>query len=121
MNINATLIVQAVNFFIAYLLFRFILLKPAYYAIEQEQAYHESLQEQVEQGQEQFYEKQKQQKKQWLRVHQFYQKNKPIVPDSSEIFQGLCPPLTLDYLSDKERALLIEKAATSMAKHIGNN
>ena len=35
-NFNATIIIQAINFFIAYLLFRFILLKPAYAAIKED-------------------------------------------------------------------------------------
>ncbi len=47
MNINATLFVQAGNFFIAYFLFRYILLKPGYQAFQEKKTYQASLEDMV--------------------------------------------------------------------------
>lgn len=116
MNINATLLVQAGNFFIAYLLFRVILLKPACRLIDQENSYNESLQEQVQQGHEQIEEKKALQKKQWVTVHQFYKKNHPIIIDRYRFFQGMSinVPVSLEPVSDAE----VQELAQSVANHI---
>ena len=43
MEINATLVVQAFNFFVTYLLLRFLFFKPAFKALQQEQKEKEHL------------------------------------------------------------------------------
>lgn len=102
MNINATLFIQAINFFIAYVLFRVILLRPAYDAIEHQRSYYASLQDQVLEGQEQLAQKQERQRSYWVQLHTFYEKNKPVIPDKTILFEGIAPVVRVKMFSEKE-------------------
>lgn len=119
MNINATLLVQAGNFFIAYLLFRIILLKPACEVVDQENVFLNSLHEQLELGQEQFEKKQLLQRKQWLQVHEFYKKNQPIMPNKQMVFQGICTPIFIEPFSDQQIEDLYRQVGQKIAMQIG--
>lgn len=118
MNINATLLVQAINFFIAYLLFRIILLNPAYQAISEDNAHHESLQEQIESNQGQLDEITKLQKKQWVQLHQFYTKNKPTLLED-RLFKPLPQTLKLAAPSAKEFSLIQENLTSLLVRQLG--
>lgn len=121
MNINATLLVQAGNFFIAYLLFRLILLKPACAIIEQEDAARDSLEEGIAHGQEQLNEKKEFQKKQWLQVHQFYKKNQPTLPDQQLFYQGMRSSISIESFSHQEVDLLARELSSAIVEHVGNS
>lgn len=120
MNINATLLVQAGNFFIAYLLFRIILLKPACAIIAQEDASRDSLEEQIAHGHEQLNEKKELQKKQWLQVHQFYKKNQPILPDQQMLLRGVHSFVSIESPSDQEIDILARELSSAIVEHVGN-
>jgi len=94
MNINATLIVQAFNFFIAYLLFRFILLKPAYRIITQEEQQKRELKLLVDKDRELLAEKKREQREQWLVCKQYCDKQMPELLDEAAFFRGTTPKIT---------------------------
>lgn len=71
MNINATLFVQAANFFIAYLLFRFILLKPAYAEIKQDADERALLEDLVATDKRQVEQERQMQRNAWHQFHQW--------------------------------------------------
>lgn len=121
MNINATLLVQAGNFLIAYLLFRLILLKPAYAVIEQEDAVRDSLEEEIMHGQEQLNDKKEFQKKQWLQVHQFYKKNQPTLPEQQMFYQGMRSSVSLESFSHQEVDLLARELSSAIVERVGNS
>ena len=73
-NINATLIIQAINFFIAYFLFRFILLKPAYAAIGQQAAVKASLEQLIVDDKRLIEKRRQHMAAQWLESYAFFKK-----------------------------------------------
>jgi hypothetical protein len=77
MNINATIILQAINFGIAYLIFRFILLKPAYAAIVADNKKKAQLESLVADGKQAIERKQQQIAQQWQASYLFFKQHTP--------------------------------------------
>lgn len=77
MNINATLVIQVIHFFIAYLLFRFILLKPAYGAIREDEAAKVSLEQLIADDKRLVEERRQKISEQWRESSIFFQKYLP--------------------------------------------
>jgi hypothetical protein len=121
MNINATLLVQVGNFFIAYFLFRIILLRRACQVIDQEDAYRESLNEQIMHGREQFDEKKALQRKQWLQLHQFYKKNQPTLLDHQVVFHEGGSFVSIEQLSMQEIETLAHQMSTTIVERVGGS
>ncbi len=99
MNVNATLIVQAVNFLIAYLLFRFILLKPAYRAITEEEQHKMELEHLVVRDRLSLEEKKHEQREQWLACKHHCEEHMPELLDEAAFFRGITPRATASSLS----------------------
>ncbi len=102
MNVNATLFVQVVHFFIAYLLFRFILLKPAYQAIVQEDQYKAEFEALVVADKQSVEEKKQEQQKQWLVCQKHCKKHIPQLPDEASLFRGIVPRVSVSSISTQE-------------------
>lgn len=77
MNINATLIIQAFNFLIAYLLLRFFFLKPAMAIIRQEQAHMDGLIGQVNEKRKLLLALEHQRQEQWRKAQQEFLNRMP--------------------------------------------
>lgn len=95
MNINATLIIQVINFFIAYLLFRVILLKPAYAAICEEQETKASLEQLIDDDKRLIEDRHHYIAKQWRESYMFFKKNLPESVDQIALFKGTFPKIKL--------------------------
>jgi len=94
-TINITLIVQAINFGIAYLLLRFLLFKPAIRIIAQEQAAEDKLHSNIAKQKAIHVEKERVYDVQIQTCHQFFVDNKPLVINPElMIFKGLTPSIT---------------------------
>ncbi len=77
MNINLTLLVQAGNFFLAYVCISRFLLKPAYTALKAERAQETVLRQQILHEQQQLSIKQAQQRMVWQECHYYFMQHKP--------------------------------------------
>lgn len=86
--INATLFVQAFNFFIAYFLLRVLLFKPAMKAIEQEQQERDHLDKQITDRQKTLEQKAQQKEKDW--------------EENQAAFKQAAPDIRPSYVSDIE-------------------
>lgn len=106
MNINSTLFVQAVNFFIAYLLFRFVLLKPAYKTIEQEDQHYKSLEELVMQDQALLEEVKQKQIDQWQACRDYCKNYVPEIYKRAILFRGIGPKIAYAPVSEQELRVL---------------
>ena len=121
MNINATLFVQAINFFIAYLLFRFIFLKPAYRAIVQEQTDREKLEGLVASDEQSLAQVRKKQIAGWRACQRDCQKHLPGGLNEVEIFRGIAPNMSADTFSSKERHAMTERISQSIIARVGGD
>ena len=93
MNINATLLVQALNFFIAYLLFRYILLGPAYAEIEQDEQERHSLHERIEQDKEAIERERQSGRHAWDSFRSFCRTFLPTIEMVPSFFKTMLPQL----------------------------
>ena len=121
MNINATLFVQAINFFIAYLLFRFIFLKPAYRVIVQEQNEREQLEGIVAGDERSLAQIRKKQVDGWRACQRYCGKFLPSQLNEVEIFRGIAPKMSVHTLSLKERHSMTEQISQSIIARVGGD
>ncbi len=120
MNINATLLVQAANFFIAYLLFRFILLKPAFSQITQDRDYLGSLGNVIKGDESRLKEKSAEQSRQWNLSFAYFKRYQPHLIDKQQLFKGIVPARVVPPLSDDESLKLAQETAYDLAKRMGS-
>lgn len=113
MNINATLFVQAAHFFIAYLLFRFLLLKPAYEEIQKDAAEQVYLEDMVAQDKRGVEKERQVQRDAW---HQFRGWCRDVMPSIEEVslfFRGIVPKIKMKKVDDRDK-----KAAKKRLTHV---
>ena len=92
MNINATLIIQACNFFIAYLLLRVLFLKPAVIVLKQEKAQLDGLVSQLSEKRKAIVLLEQTKKEQWHAAQEQFRTNFPdVVSRELYFFQHLTP------------------------------
>jgi hypothetical protein len=77
MNINATLLVQALNFFIVYLMLRRFLFKPAIAIIEHETAQENSLRDIIEQQKKSLEIQEKERQRHWYLCQEYFAIHQP--------------------------------------------
>ena len=119
MNINATLFVQAINFFIAYLLFRFILLKPAYQVIQQEQQEKERLENRLVADKQALMDMHNIRVVRWRSCQQFCRSYMPGELSKAEIFREIVPTMAVHALSAKERRDMTNRVSESIVSRLG--
>jgi hypothetical protein len=117
MNINATLIVQAINFFIAYLLFRFILLKPAYAAIVEEQEAKAALEQLIADDKQLIESRRQALAHQWRESVAFFRKNLPEPIDQIALFKGTFPKIKLKPIEQSALAEVKTKVVRAMVEY----
>jgi hypothetical protein len=94
MNLNVTLIIQALNFFVAYVVFRSLLLKPAVAIIQQERAQNDELRKAIDHNYTLIDQKGHERSLRWQQCHQMYLESKPAVEDPElYVFKKLSPEI----------------------------
>ena len=121
MDINCTLFVQAFHFLVAYLLLRWLLFKPAFLIIEDENNQKKVLHDTI-QGLE--LEVDAMFKKQQLRWQNFHHSIATTVPapdqKESRYFSGISAEVAQQQLSDAERDSLIDACVTAVVKEVNH-
>lgn len=116
MNINATIIVQFFNFWVAYLMIRFLLLKPAVEIIDQDEAYLNSLQSDADLKKGEL--DQKEQGR--IRIQKTYQKKFlavwPNLQEQERKFVVECPKEP--QLNDKDLKSLSQDISSDVSKRV---
>lgn len=105
MNINATLGAQVLNFFIAYLLFRFILLKPAYIAIQEDEENRALLEKLIVDDKQTIEAYRFDIDRQWQESALFFKRYYPKPIDTVTLFKDVIPSLSFKEKSISESAV----------------
>lgn len=108
--VNLTLVIQAVNFFFAYLILKYLLLKPAVQAVAAEDAHQQELVVQVQQNHQRIDQKKEEIKQRWYDCQQEFAHHAPRAVEDEHRVQ--LPLRTLPKLH------IDEKELTAQARHI---
>ncbi len=118
-SLNATLIVQVINFGIAYILFRAILFKPAVATIEQERAHLDALNERIANDRKKFEDRKQVQREQWLLSKEYFGQHTPETLVGVNFFRGITPSLSYTIPSEQVQEKKIQEAAHTIVTMIG--
>lgn len=122
MNLNATLIIQAINFFVAYILLRSLLLKPAVAAVQQERAQSGELREAIDHNHTLIDQKGDERNQQWEECHQMYTESKPAVEEQElYVFKQLSPDVEYPEISQEVVEQLVTQATDELVKKVSND
>lgn len=119
MNINITIAVQAVNFFIAYILFRFILLKPAYNAIQEDRSTKQSLEHLIADEKCLIEEKRQIIIDQWSDSALFFKKHLPLLIHRAWLFKGIAPKMKIKPIEKSELEEITQQLSDTIIQTIG--
>jgi len=111
MNVNATLLVQIGNFYIAYLLFRHILLRPGYQVLLEKESHRRLLEDTVLKGKQIVENGRQKQKEAWAAFRDWSKKQLPVPLDRSAFFRGISIQIAPQKVSDTQK----DKARTQLA------
>lgn len=115
MNINATVIIQAFNFFIAYLFLRVLFLKPAVVVLKQEKAQLDGLVTQLSEKRKAIIVLEQTKKEQWLKAQEQFRIHVPdVLSRELYFFQRLTPERTSIVADDH----LVKQIETELIAYI---
>ena len=117
MNINATLIVQAGNFFIAYLLFRYLFLGNAYEEMAAQKAHHDALEDTVAHDKRSVEKERERQREAWRAFANWCAEYVPRLSERASFFRGISPSIALKPIPDKQESAVRKKMVTVMMEH----
>ncbi|HEB41904.1 MAG TPA: hypothetical protein ENI08_02715 [Candidatus Dependentiae bacterium] len=116
MNINVTMVIQAINFFIAYWVMRIFLFKPALQVIQGEQIEQTRLDTIIRQQEQSITIKEDERQKHWQACRDYFRDNKPfidltklVVKEMPEVSIPVVRQELIDKLADETQQVLIQK------------
>jgi len=118
MVVNATLFVQAFNFFIAYLMLRFLLFKPAMKAIEQERQERDHLDAQISEREKILQKKAEEKEKGWAKKQKAFQKAAPDVRTKQVAHAQVQPEQKPVAPEPKELEKLVDEVQQELEKKV---
>lgn len=119
MNVNGTLIVQALNFFLAYIILRFLYFKPAAAALTKEQAVKDDLQVSIATLQATVAAKQYEQKKVARSYQVYYEQHAPEVAQSAVSFvKDVGAGLQVPTLDQKELGIITNEVVEQLLNKV---
>jgi len=118
MNINITIIVQAFNFFIAYVIMRTFLLKPAVQVIRDEQDQQEKLNTVIRQQEKSIAIKGGERHKYWQARRDYFKDNKPSIDRTALPFQEI-PEVSVPVVPDDLVDKLVDETQRALIQKIG--
>lgn len=119
-SINATLIVQMLNFVVAYLIIRFYILKPTVAVIQREDSLRASLREELAERRHTIETKQRELSIHWQNSKEFFAQHIPIISYHKEFLAGRAP-LACAPLHEKdarEQVALVAAAVVKQVDHV---
>lgn len=121
MYINATLLIQAFHFFVAYIILKQLLFKPAIAVIEGEQAEHDSLRAAVAARHVLVQQKERERLGQWREYQQQFLIKIPPLDVERYVVKGIAPVFTYESLPAKtlhEDAKRLSAAIVAQVDHV---
>ncbi|MDP3889119.1 MAG: hypothetical protein Q8Q25_01080 [bacterium] len=122
MEINATLIIQIIHFWIAYTMLRVLLLKPAVALVQQEYMKNDELREDINHNYGLIDQKEKERSVQWQASHQKYIENKPSVEDPElHVFKQLSPAVEYPDIAKDIVDQLVDQSTKELVKRLSHD
>lgn len=119
MNLNLTLFIQAGNFFIAYILFRAFLLKPAVALMQKQKQAQDLLRDKINHNQLGIEEKKQSYQQQWHNLQAYYARYKPqLVKSRDYVFKNISSPLGYPAVPDELVQQLTDQTADLLVKKL---
>jgi hypothetical protein len=119
MIINLTLVVQAFNFFIAYLLIRYVLLRPALGVLDAERAVRRQFLQEIENIKQSLTVKEQERKKRWQECQEYMAQQKPpLEVQDLYIFKDITPSLTAAPLDQRDITKAVNAVADALRSQV---
>ena len=120
MNINATVFIQALNFFIVYWMLRLFLFKPVIRIIEHEEAQEHAMLNIIDQQKKSLAIQEKERQRHWYICQEYYLQNQPYTSQETLPLSDIteCSTQLVSPLSPHDIADTITKARTSLEAKI---
>ncbi len=117
--INGTIVVQALNFLVAYCIVRSLLLKPAVERIQQDKEHQQELMTAIEARSHAVIDKEQEKQQQW---HLFQNRFRSRIPQTitSQIRRNVVPPIVPDQPTAAELAKLQQQVAAALIERVGH-
>jgi len=116
-TVNATIVVQMLNFWIAYLLLRTLLFKPVYRAIMTQEKTEKGLREAITVAQGSINQSKQEQRTLWQKCHAYFEKNRPRTQMGYTTVSKI-PPIEAPIISTAQRTRLAEEAYKEIIKQL---
>lgn len=116
--INFTLIVQAINFFIAFFILKYFFIKYAVAHVHAEHTLQESLVSIVQEHQLAVTQKEKEIQAQWQTIHAYFVDHAPTLKSPIKVTQKQ-PPIVKPHLHDQMLEPLIHDMTQEIVKKVG--
>lgn len=119
MFIDATIIVQAIHFFIAYVILRTLFFRPALQELEMQKAEKQGLEDRIQYTKMVLEKKQHIRDEQWHETREFFDQNKPQVEEIDLFFfRDITPELKAPHISESESDILVNQASNAITETI---
>lgn len=119
MNLNATIVVQALNFFITFWIVRFLLIKPVMTALSADQKVINDLQDSIEGSKQHIACTMVQRDRMWDSAREVFVHEAPTPLKTSEIvFKNLTPSLEYLELSEQGKSNFIAQSAQKIVQRL---
>ncbi len=119
MNLNATIVVQALNFFITFWIVRFLLIKPVMAALSADQKVINDLQSSIESSKQHITCTMVQRERMWDSARDVFVHELPAAVQASEIiFKDLTPSLEYALLSEKDQEAFVSQSAQKIVQRL---
>ncbi len=119
MNINVTLVIQAINFFIAYWIMRIFLFKPALREIQGEQMQQAKLNTIIRQQEQSITIKEDERQKHWQACRNYFRDNKPFIDLKKLVIKEEIPEVPLPIVSKELVDKLVDETQQALMQRIG--
>ncbi|MFZ5953953.1 MAG: hypothetical protein ACOYT8_02500 [Candidatus Dependentiae bacterium] len=119
--VNLTLGVQAINFFLAYLILKYFLLKPAIMAIQSEDTLQQHLIAKVHQSHKRISDKQREIQEKWQECQKEFADNAPLLEVNQFVTRSTTKALSLAPINEQEvmhKAQEIEHELIKKVAHV---
>ena len=121
MNVNGTIVIQAINFFIAYVLLRYLLFKPAKEAIDQDHVALQQLEDVKQEGVHLLEQKQRKEADQWKGFRNYFGSHRPSITPADLIVRDITPPIIIKDISPDTKKELTSAVCKSIVRHFGED
>ncbi|HZW61696.1 MAG TPA: hypothetical protein VFF04_05725 [Candidatus Babeliales bacterium] len=118
--LNSTLIVQGINFLIAYILLRKLLFRPAVSLVMQEQSHISSLESSIDSRKAAIAEQEQEKLRRWKAFQQLFKNKIPSYQKQFEVGKMALPPIQYHVLKQEQAQTLSKDVADALVAQVNH-